>query len=96
MAFDLQPVLRGRHLTLRPLIEGDVEALCAVASDPLVWEQHPVTDRYRRGVFTSFFADALACGGTLIVLDATGEVIGSRGSTGTRISAARSRLAGPS
>lgn len=77
MTFDLQPVLQGEHLTLRPLVEGDFEALFAVASDPLIWKQHPVKDRYQREVFAEFFADALACGGALIVLGEAGDVIGS-------------------
>jgi N-acetyltransferase len=75
--FDLQPVLHGEHLTIRPLRKADFEALYAVASDPGIWEQHPDPNRHRREVFTEFFADALASGGALVVLDAAGEVIGS-------------------
>lgn len=78
MAFDRQPTLRGELLELRPLVAGDFDALFHVASDPLVWEQHPEPQRCQEPVFRQFFADAIASGGALIALDrATGEVIGS-------------------
>ena len=38
---DRQPVLEDDRVLLRPLAEADREALYAVASDPMVWEQHP-------------------------------------------------------
>ena len=44
---DFQPVLRGSLLELRPLRADDFDALYAVASDPLIWEQHPQRDRPR-------------------------------------------------
>ncbi len=37
--FDLQPVLEGNLVRLRPLAETDFEALYAVASDPRIWER---------------------------------------------------------
>lgn len=78
MPFDAQPVLRGDLLSLRPLREGDYDALYAVARDPLIWEQHPAHDRYQPEVFREFFRDAMASGGALIATDAaTGRVIGS-------------------
>ena len=51
MPFDLQPVLTGTLLALRPLRPDDFDALFAVASDPLIWEQHPQRERYREDVF---------------------------------------------
>lgn len=39
--FDLQPILKGELLDLRPLRPEDFHHLYAVASDPLIWEQHP-------------------------------------------------------
>ena len=76
--FDLQPTLHGSLIELRPLRPDDWDALYAVASDPLVWEQHPASDRYKEEVFRSFFADAIASGGALIAIErATGNVIGS-------------------
>lgn len=75
---DRQPVLEGERLTLRPLRESDWEALFAVASDPLVWEQHPIHDRWQEAVFRPFFDDALASGGALLAIrKADGKVIGS-------------------
>jgi RimJ/RimL family protein N-acetyltransferase len=78
MPFDLQPVLEGELLRLRPLRADDWDDLYAVASDPLIWEQHPVRDRYQEEVFRGFFREALESGGALIALEAgDGRVIGS-------------------
>src|ERR1700710_2959495 len=78
MTFDLQPVLRGELLALRPLAEDDFDALFAVASDPLIWEQHPASDRYKEEVFREFFREAMESGGAFVVLDASDDrVIGS-------------------
>ena len=78
MPFELQPVLEGELLRLRPLRPEDFPDLYAVASDPLIWELHPARDRYKRDVFEGFFREALESGGALLATDArTGEVIGS-------------------
>lgn len=78
MSFDLQPVLTGGLVTLRPLREADFQALFRVASDPLIWEQHPARDRYREPVFRKLFRESMTSGGALIALDADdGRVIGS-------------------
>ncbi|MHA7821091.1 MAG: GNAT family N-acetyltransferase [Erythrobacter sp.] len=75
---DRQPTLEGETLYLRPLKEGDWEALFAVASDPLIWEHHPAHNRWREEVFRTFFDDALAQEGALAVIDkASGRIIGS-------------------
>jgi RimJ/RimL family protein N-acetyltransferase len=75
---DRQPVLEGEHVTLRPLRTDDWEALFAVASDPLIWAQHPAHDRWQEPVFRAFFDDALANKGALVVIDkASGAIIGS-------------------
>ena len=58
MAFDLQPILKGERLELSPLRADDFDELFAVASDPLIWEQHPNSDRYREEVFREFFRSA--------------------------------------
>jgi hypothetical protein len=61
----------------RPLRADDFPALYAVAADPLVWEQHPVKDRYEQEAFKDFFHEQLTSGGALLVIDArTGDVIG--------------------
>ena len=78
MAFDLQPTLRGDLVELRPLRAEDFDALYAVASDPLIWEQHPERERYREDVFRRFFDEAMESGGAFLILDrASGEVLGS-------------------
>ena len=78
MMLDRQPTLTGELLELRPLRQDDWAALFAVASDPLIWEQHPDSDRYKEDVFRQFFADALNSGGALVAIDrATGQIIGS-------------------
>lgn len=78
MPFDLQPTLTGDIVELRPLRDEDCDALFAVASDPLIWEQHPAHDRWQEPVFKALFAESMASGGCLVVIDrATGEVIGS-------------------
>jgi RimJ/RimL family protein N-acetyltransferase len=78
MSFDFQPALKSELLELRPLRAEDFHALYAVASDPLIWEQHPVRDRCEEEVFKGFFREALESGGALIAIDSKdGQVIGS-------------------
>ena len=75
---DLQPTLEGELVTLRPLRAEDFQDLYAVASDPLIWAQHPVSNRYKPDVFAAFFREALESGGALIAIDkADGRVVGS-------------------
>jgi RimJ/RimL family protein N-acetyltransferase len=76
--FDRQPTLTGDVLLLRPVRADDFDALFAAASDPLIWEQHPDSDRYKADVFRKFFQDAIDSGGALVAIDrATGTIIGS-------------------
>ena len=78
MSFEYQPVLKGEFIELRPLRAEDFDVLFAVAADPLIWEQHPASDRYQLAVFRTFFKEALDSGGALIALDAdSSQVIGS-------------------
>lgn len=78
LVLDRQPTLVGPLLELRPLRAEDWTALFAVASDPLIWEQHPDVDRYQEPVFRQFFADALASGGALVAIErASGLIVGS-------------------
>lgn len=75
---DLQPHLKGELVELRPLVPADWEELFNAASDPLIWEQHPASDRYKEEVFRQFFKDALASKGALVAFDReSGKVIGS-------------------
>lgn len=78
MPFDPQPALTGDLVTLRPLQAGDYASLYAVARDPLIWVQHPNSDRHEEPVFRAFFQGALDSGGALLALDrASGRIIGS-------------------
>jgi RimJ/RimL family protein N-acetyltransferase len=76
--FDLQPTLKGELVELRPLRPDDFDQLFAVASDPLIWEQHPVKDRCEPEGFRRFFQEAMDSRGALIAIDtATSRIIGS-------------------
>ena len=78
MPFDLQPTLTGTLIELRPLRVDDFDELYVVASDRLVWEQHPNSDRYRPDVFEQFCRDAMESRGAFVVIDrASGRIIGS-------------------
>src|SRR5712664_71459 len=76
--FELKPHLVGELIEVRPLQPEDWENLFAVASDPLIWEQHPANDRYQEEVFKEFFREALESGGAFVVIDRqTQKMIGS-------------------
>jgi N-acetyltransferase len=78
MSFELQPILKGELIELRPLAPDDWEKLFAVASDSLIWEQHPERDRYEEDVFRIFFKEALESGGAFVIIDRkTKRIIGS-------------------
>jgi N-acetyltransferase len=78
MPFDFQPDLKGELIRLRPLKPEDWDDLFAVASDPLIWEQHPESDRFKEDVFKVFFREALESRGALVVIDQnTQQIIGS-------------------
>ncbi|TFF14327.1 N-acetyltransferase [Pseudomonas sp. BCA14] len=68
----------GASLELRPLAPGDFEALYHVASDPLIWAQHPSPTRYQEAVFREWFKDALMSDSVLVVIDRSShQVVGS-------------------
>ena len=78
MSFDLQPHLKGQLIELRPLAPEDWNNLFTVASDQLIWDQHPESDRYKEDVFKEFFREALESGGAFVVIDRnTQQIIGS-------------------
>jgi RimJ/RimL family protein N-acetyltransferase len=78
MPFNLQPNLENDFIRLRPLRPEDFEPLYAVASDPLIWEQHPNPDRYQREVFANYFKGAMQSGGAFLVSDThSGAIMGS-------------------
>jgi hypothetical protein len=55
---DRQPRSSETCWRLRPLTADDYSALYGVASDPLIWEQHPERHRYEEPTFRVFFEDA--------------------------------------
>jgi RimJ/RimL family protein N-acetyltransferase len=79
MSFNLQPNhLQNELIILKPLHEDDFEVLFTVASDPLVWEQHPNKLRYQREVFQNYFEGAVLSKGAFLIRDSkTNKVIGS-------------------
>lgn len=75
---DLQIQLENNQILARPLKEEDFEILYKVASDPLIWDQHPNKNRYQRKEFENFFKGAIESGGAYIVFNKeSGEAIGS-------------------
>lgn len=75
---NIQPTLENENVKLIPLKENDFEELFSVASDPLVWEQHPNKDRYKREVFENFFQGAMESGGAFKIIDKNSDaVVGS-------------------
>jgi RimJ/RimL family protein N-acetyltransferase len=76
--FDWQPnTLENELIKLIPLRETDFEALYEVASDPLVWEQHPNRLRFQRPVFQNYFEGAILSKGAFLIRDSkTNEVVG--------------------
>jgi N-acetyltransferase len=78
MPFDFNTILKNETIYAKPLTENDFEALYDVACDPLIWEQHPNKDRYKKEIFEVFFKGAIASKGAFLVLDiANNKVIGS-------------------
>lgn len=79
MKFIQQPRhLENELIKLVPLNENDFEVLYSVASDKLIWEQHPNKLRYQKEVFQNFFEGAIQSKGAFFVRDAkTNEPIGS-------------------
>ncbi len=78
MVFELQPHLKGGLIELRPLKPDDWDELFAVASDSLIWEQHPERDRYKEDAFRVFFKEALESGGAFVIIDRKSrQMIGS-------------------
>ena len=71
-------ILEDDILKMVPLFESDFDLLFEIASDPLIWEQHPTSNRYKKEVFKLYFDGAIS-GKTafLIIEKSTSKVIGS-------------------
>ena len=75
---DLQPILTGRRVIVRPIDAKDWDGMFAAASDPEVWALHPASDRYTETVFREFFDVAVNSGsGFTFVARKSGSIIGS-------------------
>lgn len=79
LLLNLQPeILENDLIKVIPLLENHFEQLYAVASDPLIWEQHPIKDRYKKEVFKPFFDAAISSQSSFLILDKkTNEIIGT-------------------
>src|SRR5580698_8313649 len=75
-SFDLHPTLMSELLILRPLRDSDFDALFQVASDPLIWDQHPFP-RHEKSAFTEFFESAKNSGGLIIIDRQTENIVGT-------------------
>lgn len=70
--------LENEQFKLVPIKSTDFDKLFMAASDPLIWEQHPASDRYKISVFQQYFEDALNSKMAFIIVDKTDDsVIGS-------------------
>lgn len=73
-----QPRLENELVLLRPLEHSDYEELYHVASDPLIWEQHPVYSRHKREEYDIFFKESMETGMSLVIIDKkTNKIFGS-------------------
>lgn len=76
---NLQPTdLKNNLVWLEALEQRHFDELYLVASDPLIWEQHPNPDRYKLDAFTNYFKGAIESGGAFIIRDTlSGQALGS-------------------
>ena len=74
----LQCLMQSDLVTLYPLEEKHRDEMYLAASDPLIWEQHPSHDRWKKEVFYDFFDNAIKGNLAFAVVDrATHKIIGS-------------------
>jgi N-acetyltransferase len=75
---DLQPTLSGDTVLIRPIQVPDWSEMFAAASDPLIWESHPVRDRYKEEVFREYFDGAIRSNSAFAFIERPpGSIIGS-------------------
>ncbi len=81
MDINWQPnYLESDLIKLLPIRPEDFDTLFEVASDPLIWEQHPKKNRYKKEVFIPFFNHAITHRSAFLIADkATNKIIGSTG-----------------
>jgi RimJ/RimL family protein N-acetyltransferase len=61
-------LLEDNLIKLVPLSENDFENLYQLASDPLIWEQHPTRDRYKKEIFKIYFDSAIASASAFLII----------------------------
>lgn len=76
---DFKGPLHAEHFSLIQTQRSHFEPLYQIAGDPLIWEQHPDKDRWRREVFSVFFENGLNNDlGCFTIIDGHSErIIGS-------------------
>ena len=76
MLFDTQKILENSYIILIPLADEHFTQLYKVASDPILWEHHPISNAYTADGFENFFKDAKAIGSLVIIDKIKQKVIG--------------------
>lgn len=70
--------LQSDLIEIIPLAENDFNELFEVASDPLIWEQHPSPERYKHDDFKLYFDGAMLGNSAFKIIDkSTNKIIGS-------------------
>jgi RimJ/RimL family protein N-acetyltransferase len=70
------PCIEDNLVLLTPLLNEHFDQLYEVASDPVLWEFHPIEKGYEKKVFKEFFNKAIQTGSLLIVDKVQEKVIG--------------------
>ena len=71
-------ILEDDILKIVPLFETDFDLLFEIASDPLIWEQHPTSNRYKKEIFKLYFDGAISGKTAFLIIDkSTNKIIGS-------------------
>ena len=71
-------ILEDDILKIVPLFETDFDRLFEIASDPLIWEQHPTSNRYKKEIFKLYFDGAISGKTAFLIIDkSTNKIIGS-------------------
>ena len=69
--------LENDILKLKLLREADFENLFKVASDPAIWAEHPIKNRYQQEVFRSYFDQAMSSTAAFLIIEkASDKIIG--------------------
>ena len=72
------PNLETPNFLLRPLRAADYEDLFNVAADPLIWEQHPMKDRFTAEGFAKHWKVLTGLMAPLVIVErASGEMVGT-------------------